>query len=276
MVYDDYDHLLVDRCDGVATITINRPDAHNAANARMHDELGRIWLDVARDDDTKVAVITGAGTAFCAGADFSLIDEAWANFEVVVETMQHGRAVVQNLVALDKPVISAINGVAVGAGLTVALLADISIASSGVRLTDGHAKLGIVAGDHAALLWPLLCGMAKAKHLLLTSDFITAEDAERAGLISLCVEPGALMATAHTIAERLANGSSYAIQWTKRSLNGWLRQAMPIFEHSLALEMMGLFGPDVREGVNALREKRPADFASSAARRNPAGEQGES
>jgi enoyl-CoA hydratase len=263
MDYASYQHLLVGRADGVATITINRPEAHNAANARLHDELGRIWLDIAADDDVRAAVITGSGSAFCAGADFELIDGAWRNFEVVAETMQHGRAVVQNMIALDKPVISAINGVAVGAGLTVALLADISFAAEGVKLTDGHAKLGIVAGDHAAMLWPLLCGMAKAKHLLLTSDFITAEEAERIGLISRCVSRNELLPTAQATAQRLAHGSTSAIQWTKRTLNGWLRQAMPIFEHGLAMEMLGLFGPDIKEGVDALREKRAPHFSTA-------------
>jgi len=154
-------------------------------------------------------------------------------------------------------------GAAVGAGLVVALLADVSVVSETARLTDGHTRLGVAAGDHAAIVWPLLCGMAKAKYYLLTADFLDGREAERIGLVSLCVPPGEVLTKAAAIADGLAQGSQPSIRWTKRALNNWLRQAGPIFDQSLALEMLTFMHPDVREGVRAIREKRAPAFPSA-------------
>src|SRR4029079_18027942 len=169
---------------------------------------------------------------------------------------------VYNMMNTDKPIVAAINGVAVGAGLVVALMSDISIMSESARFTDGHTKLGVVAGDHAAILWPLACGMPKAKYYLLTSDFIDGKEAERIGLVSLCVPAEQLMPKAFEVADNLALGAQLAIRYTKRSLNNWLRQAGPIFDQSIALEMLTFMGEDVREGLQAIREKRPPKFPS--------------
>jgi enoyl-CoA hydratase len=167
------------------------------------------------------------------------------------------------MINLDKPVVSAINGVAVGAGLVVGLLADISIIAENVRFTDGHTKLGVVAGDHAAIIWPLLCGMAKAKYYLLTSDFIDGKEAERIGLVSMCLPQEQVLPKALEVADRLALGAQQAIRWTKRSLNNWLRMAGPIFDNSMALEMLTFMEDDVREGLRAVREKRAPNFPSA-------------
>jgi enoyl-CoA hydratase len=175
-------------------------------------------------------------------------------------TLREASDIVYNMINLDKPVISAINGVAVGAGLVVALLSDISIISETARFTDGHTKLGVVAGDHAAIVWPLLCGMAKAKYYLMLCEAVSGEEAERIGLVSLAVEDEQLIPSAYDIADRLALGSQTAIRWTKYSLNNWLRQAGPAFDTSLALEFMGFSGPDVREGVASLRQRRSPRF----------------
>ena len=164
------------------------------------------------------------------------------------------------MLACDKPIISAINGMAVGAGLAVALLADVSIISEKAKFTDGHVKLGVAAGDHAAIIWPLLCGMAKAKYYLLLCEPVSGEEAERMGLVSLAVNEEDLLTKAYEVADRLANGSQTAIRWTKYALNNWLRQAGPSFDASLALEFMGFAGPDVKEGVASLRDRRPPQF----------------
>ena len=177
--------------------------------------------------------------------------------------MREASDLVYNMINLDKPVVSAINGVAVGAGLVVALMADVSIIAETARFTDGHTRLGVAAGDHAAILWPLLCGMAKAKYYLLTADFIDGREAERIGLVSMCVPADQLMAKALDVAGRLAHGSQLSIRWTKRALNNWLRQAGPIFDQSLALEMLSFTHADVLEGVKALREKRAPAFPSA-------------
>jgi enoyl-CoA hydratase len=210
-----------------------------------------------------VAVVTGAGRAFSAGGDLDMVEANATDPRRLARTVREASDIVYNMINLDKPVVSAINGVAVGAGLVVALLADVSIIAENVRFTDGHTRLGVVAGDHAAILWPLLCGMAKAKYYLLTSDFIDGREAERIGLVSLCVPPGELLTKAFEVADKLAMGSQQAIRWTKRSLNNWLRMAGPIFDQSIALEMLTFMGEDVREGLKAIREKRPPQFPSA-------------
>jgi enoyl-CoA hydratase len=159
--------------------------------------------------------------------------------------------------------VSAINGVAVGAGLVVALLADISVCAEDAKLGDGHVKLGVAAGDHAAIIWPLLAGMAKARYYLLTGEMVDGAEAERIGLVSLALPRDRVLDEALRIAEGLAGGSQLAIRWTKRALNSWLRTAGPIFDQSAAYEMLGFMGPDVVEGVAALREKRAPHFPSA-------------
>ncbi len=264
MDYAEYQHLTFDRKpSGVLLITINRPDVMNATNARLHWELTQVWLTVDADPAVRVALITGAGRAFSAGGDLGMVEDTAGNPDAIARTMREASDLVYNMINLDKPVVSAINGVAVGAGLVVALLADVSIASESARITDGHTRLGVAAGDHAAIIWPLLCGMAKARYYLLTSDFLDGKEAERIGLVSLCVPGVKLMDTAWDIATRLAQGSQPAIRWTKRALNNWLRQVGPIFDQSLALEMLSFMGPDVREGVRAIREKRAPEFPSA-------------
>jgi enoyl-CoA hydratase len=262
--YADYRHLTFDHdADGVLLVTINRPEVMNATNARLHRELTQVWRTAGADAATRVVLVTGAGRAFSAGGDLALLEEMAGDPEALARTMREASELVYNLLDLDKPVVSAINGPAVGAGLAVALLADVSIIAETARLTDGHTRLGVAAGDHAALIWPLLCGMAKAKYYLLTAEFLDGREAERIGLVSLCVAPERLMDVARDVARKLARGSQPAIRSTKRALNHWLRQAGPIFDHSLALEMLGFMGADVREGVQALRDRRPPAFPSA-------------
>ncbi len=264
MDYSDYRHLLFERRDnGVVVITINRPEVMNATNARLHWELTQVWLTVDADPGARVALITGAGKAFSAGGDLDLVEEMAGNAAAAARTMREASDLVYHIINLEKPVVSAINGVAVGAGLVVALLADVSIISETARLTDGHTRLGVVAGDHAAIIWPLLCGMAKARYYLLTAEFLDGKEAERIGLVSLCVPSDQVLAKATEVADKLAAGSQSAIRWTKRALNNWLRQAGPIFDQSLALEMLSFMGPDVREGAQAIRQKRPPRFPSA-------------
>jgi len=263
MNYADYRHLVFDlKPNGVLVITINRPEVMNATNARLHWELTQVWLTVDADPQVRVALVTGAGKAFSAGGDLSLVEEMAGNPDAMARTMREASDLVYNMINLDKPVVSAINGAAVGAGLVVALLADVSIISATARLTDGHTRLGVAAGDHAAIIWPLLCGMAKAKYYLLTSEFIDGREAERIGLVSLCVPAEQVLPKALEIGDRLARGAQQAIRWTKRSLNNWLRQAGPIFDQSIALEMLTFMEEDVREGLAAIREKRPPAFPS--------------
>jgi enoyl-CoA hydratase len=264
MDYGEYRHLAFDpKPTGVLLITLNRPDVLNATNERLHWELTQVWRTVDADPAVRVALVTGAGRAFSAGGDLGMVEATAGNPAAVARTLREAGDLVYNMLDLDKPVVSAINGAAVGAGLVVALLADVSIISETARLTDGHTRLGVAAGDHAAIVWPLLCGMAKAKYYLLTADFIDGREAERIGLVSRCVPGDQLLPTAFEVATKLATGPQLAIRWTKRALNNWLRQAGPIFDASLALEMLNFFDEDVAEGAAAIIEKRPPRFPSA-------------
>jgi enoyl-CoA hydratase len=259
MNYADFQHIIFEKRDPhILWMTLNRPEKLNAANVRLHTELVEVWKTIDRDSSVKVAVVTGAGRAFSAGGDLKMVENAYRNFEEVVRILDEARDLVYNILACSKPIISAINGAAVGAGLVVALLADISIAAEDARLADGHVRMGVAAGDHSAIIWPLLVGMAKSKYYLMTSDFVDGKEAERMGLVSLCVPNNMLLEKAMSVAVDLATGPQYAIKFTKRALNQWLLQAGPIFDHSLALEMMGFFHEDMMAGVEAIKErKRP-------------------
>jgi enoyl-CoA hydratase len=261
MDYSGYQHLLFERRDdGVLLITLNRPDVLNAAHEAMHTELAVVWTDVSRDEDTRVAVVTGAGRAFSAGGDLAMVERIAGNYAGTARMLGEMSDLVYNMINCEKPIISAINGVAVGAGLVVALLADISICAEEARLGDGHVKLGAAAGDHAAIIWPLLCGMAKARYYLLTGEMVGGAEAERIGLVSKALPGAEVLPEALRIAQTLATGSQLAVRLSKRALNSWLRTAGPIFDQSAAYEMLTFMGPDVREGAAALREKRPPRF----------------
>ena len=264
MDYGGYQSLLIERRpDGVLLITLNRPDVYNAADETMHAELARIWADVGRDAGTRVAVVTGAGRAFSAGGDLAMVERMAGDHERVAAMLTEMSDLVYNMINCVKPIVSAINGVAVGAGLVVALLADISICAEDAQLGDGHVKLGVAAGDHAAIIWPLLCGLAKARYYLLTGEMVSGAEAERIGLVSKCLPRAEVLSEALRVAGGLATGSQLAIRLTKRAMNGWLRAASPVFDQSAAYEMLTFMGDDVREGAAALRAKRPPEFPSA-------------
>lgn len=271
MDYADYGQLRFEhREGGVLLVTIDRPEVLNAADVRLHRELSEVWATADADDRVAVTVVTGAGGAFSAGGDLAMIEEMTGSYEATLVQWRDAGAIVEAMLGAAKPVVSAVNGVAVGAGLAVALLADVSIAGESARLSDGHARIGVAAGDHAALLWPLLCGMAKAKYYLLTGEVLDGREAERIGLVTRCVPDDEVLAAALDVAGRLAACSVTAVRWTKRVLNHWLRQASPVLGESLALEMLGFLGPDAREGLAAVRERRPPDFPSARPFRSPA------
>jgi enoyl-CoA hydratase len=225
-----------------------------------HGELTEIWRDVSRDESVKVAVLRGEGQGFSGGGDLALVEDMAQDFELRSRVWKEARDLVYNVINCDKPIVSAMHGPAVGAGLVAGLLADISIAADTAKIVDGHTRLGVAAGDHAAIIWPLLCGMAKAKYYLMLCEAVSGTEAERMGLVSLCVPQDQLLEKAYEVADRLAAGSQTAIRWTKYALNNWLRQAGPSFDASLALEFMGFAGPDVREGVASLRERRAPKY----------------
>jgi enoyl-CoA hydratase len=260
--YAHYTRLVFDRPHPhVLRITMGEGrERPNPVDAAMHRELGEIWREIDADPDVNAVIITGAGRAFSAGGDFAMIEQIMGDFEARARVWKEARDLVYNIVNCAKPVVSAMRGPAVGAGLVCGLLADVSIASKDARIIDGHTRLGVAAGDHSVIVWPLLCGLAKAKYYLLLCDAVSGAEAERIGLISLAVEDAELDAKALEIATRLAEGAQSAIRWTKYALNNWLRLAGPSFDASLALEFMGFTSPDAKEGLASHKEKRRPMF----------------
>src|SRR3954447_25728646 len=258
--YDDFDALTIDwPADGVLRITMDAPGL-NAVNEAAHRQLADIWLTVDRDADTRAALLTGAGKAFSAGGSFDLLESLMSDDETRLRIMREARDLVFNVIACSKPIVSAMHGPAVGAGLVAGLLADVSVVGRTARIIDGHTRLGVTAGDHAAICWPLLCGMAKAKYYLLTCDTLTGEEAERIGLVSICVDDDQVQDRALAVATQLAGGAQQAIRWTKQTLNNWYRSQSAILDASLAYEFIGFGGPDAREGLASHSEKRPPSF----------------
>jgi enoyl-CoA hydratase len=265
MPYLHYEHLGFDAPEpGILRITFDNPKSLNSVSREQHTELARIWADIDRDPEVRVVIVTGAGAAFSSGGDFGMIEEMSGDFAGRILTMREARDICYGVVNCSKPIVSAMTGPAVGAGLAVGLLADVSIATPSTKIVDGHTRLGVAAGDHGVLIWPLLCGMAKAKYHLLTCEPVSGEDAERMGLVSLCVPEEELQERALAVARKLSSLSQSAVRWTKYALNGWLRAAGPIFDVSVAYETVGFGGPDVQEGVASLREKRGPTFSGPA------------
>lgn len=250
--------------DRILGIVLDAPGKLNAVSRSMHRQLVFVWRVVDEDPDVDVVVVRGAGRDFSSGGDLEMVEEIAKSAEVRAEVLIEAQRLVYEIIDCSKPIVSAMRGVAVGAGLAVGLLADISLATPSARLIDGHTRLGVAAGDHACIVWPLLCGMAKAKYHLLLGEPMDGREAERIGVVSLCVDDEELEERAFSIARKLRDGSATAISWTKYSLNQWLRQAGPIFDTSLALEFLGFAGSDVHEGIVAVREKRPPRFRRDA------------
>jgi enoyl-CoA hydratase len=248
--------------DRILRIVLDGP-GHNATSPDMHRDLADVWLEVDRDPEVHVVVVRGAGRSFSAGGRFDLLEGIVTSWETRTKVLREARDLVKNMIDCSKPIVSAIQGPAVGAGLVVALLADVSVAAESARIIDGHTRLGVAAGDHAAICWPLLCGMAKAKYHLLTCEELSGPEAERIGLVSLCVPDDELHDRSLAVARSLRDASPSAIRWTKHTLNHWYRMFFPVFDASLGYEFHGFAGPDAAEGLAALREKRRPSFGGA-------------
>jgi enoyl-CoA hydratase len=258
--YADFDALTFDRpAPKVLRITLDAPGLNSVGHA-AHGQLADVWRVVDRDPGTNVVLIRGAGKGFSAGGNFELLDDMLNDPNVRLRVMREARDLVFNVIDCSKPIVSAVHGPAVGAGLAVAMLADISVVGRNAKIIDGHTRLGVAAGDHAAICWPLLCGMAKAKYHLLTCDPLSGEEAERIGLVSVCVDDDQVQERAMAVAVQLAEGAQMAIRWTKHTLNHWYREQAAVLDASLAYEFLGFHGTDAREGLTSHTEKRPPIF----------------
>ena len=259
--YAKYEALDIDApAERILRISFNNPKTFNSVDKAGHSELTYIWREIDEDPNVSAVILTGKGKAFSSGGDFGMIEGMLEDRKELARAWKEARDLVYNIINCSKPLVSAINGAAVGAGLVAGLLADISIAGKSAKIVDGHTRLGVAAGDSAVINWPLLCGMAKAKYYLLLCEPMSGAEAERIGMVSLCVEDDELQDKALEVAKRLRDGAPGAIRWTKYALNNWYRMAGPAFDASTALEMLGFTMPEAREGVRALREKRDPEF----------------
>ena len=246
--------------DGILELVMSNKGRLNAATEAMHRDLAQVWRSIDIDDAVRVVVVRGEGATFSSGGDFRMIDRMIEDEATLIRVWKEASDLVYNLINCSKPVVSAIRGSAVGAGLAIALLADVSVAAENAKILDGHTRLGVAAGDHAVIIWPLLCGLAKARYHLLTNKPLSGAEAERIGLVAVAVPDAEVFNTAFAIARTLKEGSATAVRWTKHALNNWLRLAGPSFDTSLALEFLGFRLADVREGLAAAREKRRPTF----------------
>lgn len=272
MNYSDYQFLKVEVAERVATVTINRPDSLNAVNSRMHHELEQVWIDLAADREVNAIILTGAGRAFCAGGDVkgmasgTLVGggQSGSRFDRGPIGAANGRRLVENILDVEQPIIGAINGDAVGLGATLALLCDITVVSEKARFADTHVKVGVVAGDGGAVIWPVLIGPHRAKEFLMRGNFINGAEAGRIGMVNYALPAEQVMPKARELAQELADGPTWAIRWSKLSVNKWLKQqANLIMDASLAYEMMTFKTGDHKEAVKAFVEKRKPDFVRS-------------
>ncbi len=255
-----YETITYEAKDGVATLTLNRPDAFNSLNDAMAEELQDALKQVAADDGTRALVITGAGKAFCAGQDLKSFSDAGER--TVAEHLERTwNPIVRAIHGLEKPVVAALNGVAAGAGCSLALACDLRIASEKASLIVVFSKVGLVPDSGATWTLPRLVGPGKALELAYLADPVDAATAERLGLVNRVVAPDALMPETEALARRLADGPTLAYGLTKRAVN---RGATLTFDEALEYEalLQDVAGDsaDFREGVTAFIEKRPARF----------------
>ena len=255
--YRGFDLLKVEwAAPGVLQVAFNRPEQRNAMNDAMHQQITQIWPEIDRDDDVRAVLVCGEGADFCAGGELALVEAMLDDPAQRLKTMGEAKHLVFNIIDCSKPIVSAIRGSAIGGGLAVALLADISVAAHDARLLDGHVRIGLVAGDHAVLIWPLLCGLAKAKYHVLMNKPVDGREAERIGLVSLTVADDEVHAAALEIAGRLAKMPSFAVKWTKHSFNEWLREAYAKFELSHKYEVQSFDTEEFVAEVDGLRRRK--------------------
>jgi enoyl-CoA hydratase/carnithine racemase len=260
--YSRYQTLLIEKdADGVAVVTLNRPEKRNAVSLQMHQELESIFVDLSNDDDVRSVVLTGAGDAFCAGGDVEGMKTGEFRPGGPAVPFHMVRRLVVNLLEVEQPIVAAVNGDGAGLGATIPLFCDITVMAESARLADNHVRMGLVAGDGGVVIWPWLVGMARAKEYLLTGQWIDGKEAERIGLVNYAVPQEQVLPRAMEIARRLAQGAPLAIRWTKFSLNKILRDHVNLaLDSSMFLEAATMSSEDLEEAARAFFEKRKPKF----------------
>jgi enoyl-CoA hydratase len=262
--YEKYSELKTALQDRILTITLSNPGRRNAVTPTMSNELAHIWDDVWQDESVAVVILTGEGDSFCSGADLALLKDSDAEPSqptVLNITTRIARKHVMGILDCEKPVIAKVRGPAYGLGANLALACDMVFASPTARICDSHVKAGLVAGDGAVLLWPLAIGFHRAKEYLMTGEPVSAEFAERIGLINRCLPDAELDGYVLALAEKLRDLPPHAVNYTKVAMNVALKQMTQSgFEASLAYEIYSMRMHDHQEAMSAFREKRKGRF----------------
>lgn len=263
--YESSESFTVEVDDGLLVITFNRPHRLNAVTPEFHERLSQLWIDVAGDDEIRSIVLTGAGRAFCAGADMKALKErasAGTGGEPTIRPIVYSKQLLVHMLEVEQPIVAAVNGDAIGLGATMAFACDIIVAADDARFADTHVKnVGIPAGDGGAVFWPAMMGMHKAKEYLLTSKFLTGADAESAGYINYAVPRDEVMPRALALGRELALLPPLATRWTKTTLNKSLRDQLNlVLDTGLLAERVCMLSEDHQEAVAAWIEKRPGRY----------------
>ena len=256
MKFENYRRMRFDYEGRVLTVTIEG-NSVNAVDAAMHEDLARVFVDLQRDPDSDIIVLTGAGRAFCAGGDFDWFQEQINEPRKFRDIGHEAKRIVFSLLDLEKPIVCRMNGAAAGLGATVALLCDVIVAEENAKIGDPHVKVGLVAGDGGAVIWPQLIGFARAKEFLMTGDLMTAKRAAEIGLVNYAVPATELDSKVAEIVEKIAGNPRWAVRWSKTVVNIQLKDiANKLMDASIAYEMASNMTADRREAVAAFVEKR--------------------
>jgi len=253
--------LQLERIDRVLRVTIAHPtSALNAVDDQLHQDLTRLFAELRRENDARAVLLTGRGRAFSAGGDFNWFPEL-QDMGRLDALRRDAKQLIGDLLDLELPIVAAVNGPAMGLGASIALLCDVIFMADTAIIGDPHVRVGIVAGDGGAVIWPLAVGPARAKQYLLTGDPVSAVEAERIGLVNRVVPAADLQAEALAFAQRLAAGAPLAVRYTKIAVNKLLKDALNIaFDASTALELVTFHSEDHKEALNAWRERRKPNF----------------
>jgi enoyl-CoA hydratase len=263
--YAHYECIKIEKSGALATVTLNRPETRNAIDHQFHVELQSVWADLMDDAEVNAVLLTAAGRYFSIGGNIKGMQSGVPGGDVVAEGAMlepaTARKIVQNILDCEKPIVCAINGDCIGLAATVALFCDITVASETARIADPHVRVGLVAGDGGAVIWPILIGPNRAKEFLMRGSLITGKDAAGMGLVNYAVPVDQVLEKAREIAMELAEGPTWAIRWTKLSVNKYVKHQMNlIMDTSFALEMASFHTEDHAEAVRAFIGKRKPVF----------------
>jgi enoyl-CoA hydratase/carnithine racemase len=257
--YSHYEALKIEVKDRIAVATLNRPP-YNAMNRTLIHEIHNVWAQLTDDDDVYAIVLTGAGDYFSVGGDVKQMSERPGGdflHEGEKPYRSRSRDMVNDILNCDKPIISAINGTCAGLAATAALFCDISVMAEDAKILDPHAKVGLVAGDGGAIIWPMLLGPNRAKEYLMRGKAITGIEAERIGLVNYVRPRAEVLPTAMELARELADAAPWSVRWTKLSVNKAIKdQVNLILDASHALERITMTMEDHAEAAHAFKEKR--------------------